>query len=278
MYLERKTKRATIIFVYILIFSCVGFLVYYYTKPKPSCSDGKRNQNEENVDCGGVCGACKKAIEAEPLKVEEQSVVYGGQGRYDMVAKISNPNTQFGSPAFQYVVRLKGSDGSVLAERQGTGFILPTEAKYVVEVNFESPVVPQSAEVTIESTTWQEFVEFREKPVLSVHNRRFSLIGGGGPWYSEVYGVLQNESMFDFNVVKVRVILRDASGNALAANVIEVRDVRSGEQRSFEFKWAYEFPGQGEVAEVQVDPDANVYDSENFMQLYRPARRFQELK
>ena len=27
--------------------------------PKESCSDGIKNQDEENVDCGGVCGPCK---------------------------------------------------------------------------------------------------------------------------------------------------------------------------------------------------------------------------
>lgn len=28
-----------------------------YIKPPPSCSDGKKNQNETDLDCGGVCGA-----------------------------------------------------------------------------------------------------------------------------------------------------------------------------------------------------------------------------
>jgi hypothetical protein len=275
MKLGRNTKRAVIIFVYLLIFSLLGLAIYFAVRPVPSCSDGKLNQREDGIDCGGPCQACAKPLEAEDISVKEEAFVFAGPNRYDGIVKISNPNTQYGSPLFSYKVQLKDGAGKVLTERSGTGFILPSETKYILEMNLESVVTPESVDFSIESINWEEFFEYREKPMMGIYNRQYSPITSG-VGFSEVYGLLRNESPFDFNVIKIKIVLRDGTGKAVAANSTELRSVRSSEQRDFKLIWPLSFPG--EVAVTEIEPEANVYDSENFMEKYFPQKQFQKLR
>ena len=41
--------------------------------PKPSCSDGVKNQDEEEIDCGGVCNSCDVESE-EVTSIDQDSV------------------------------------------------------------------------------------------------------------------------------------------------------------------------------------------------------------
>jgi len=61
-------KRIIIIVVYLLLLALVVFGVYSFLKAEETCLDGVKNQNEEEIDCGGVCKKCDK-VKALDLKV-----------------------------------------------------------------------------------------------------------------------------------------------------------------------------------------------------------------
>ena len=44
----------------IIWFLCIGYVNLLSSIFLATCSDGKKNQNETGVDCGGVCPACRK--------------------------------------------------------------------------------------------------------------------------------------------------------------------------------------------------------------------------
>jgi hypothetical protein len=56
-------KRQTFYIVTAMVFFIlvVGLPVFFATYKPPSCSDGKQNQNEKGVDCGGPCSVLCKA-------------------------------------------------------------------------------------------------------------------------------------------------------------------------------------------------------------------------
>ncbi|MCX6765649.1 MAG: hypothetical protein NT136_01655 [Candidatus Moranbacteria bacterium] len=269
--MTRNYKRLIIIAVYLVIFFLVGLLIYQMTKPAPTCFDGKKNQREEGTDCGGPCAPCKKVFMAQPLAVAEKAFIYGGPGRYDVMTKISNPNSEYGSPDFSYEFILKDSSGKEIDRRSGKGFILPAETKYIIESNLEA-VGPQEVEVIIASTEWAEFSNY-EKPRLDIYNKRYNLISGG-VGYSEAYGLLRNDSPFDFNFIKINVILRDSGKKPVALNSTDMRTVNSREQRDFRLLWPFSFPGEVEI--VEMEAEADVYNSQNFIKQYLPGGKFQE--
>ena len=102
MKIFRSAKQTTILTIYLILLALVSLLIYNILKPDPTCFDGKQNQREEGVDCGGPCQPCEEEINAQDLKVMEKAFVYGGPKKYDVMAKISNPNDQYGSPKFSY--------------------------------------------------------------------------------------------------------------------------------------------------------------------------------
>jgi hypothetical protein len=273
--LQRNHKRLIIIGIYLVIFFLFGWGIYSIFKPAGTCLDGKQNQNETGIDCGGVCKACEKNYQAQNLIIKEKAFVSDSQGKYDVLARISNPNNQIGVSYFSYIFRLKDSQGNIIASRSGNNFILPVESKYIIETGLESNQEPKEMEFLISSPRWEEFFGY-EKPELNISSQRYDLISSG-VGYSEAKGLLRNNSNFDFDAIKINVVLRDESGKPIAFNRTEMRTVNAGEERDFRLLWPVHFPGS--VQGVEMEAEANVFNSETFIKKYtRESQQFQENK
>ncbi len=263
-FLENKyqKKQAVIIAIFLAIFLLFIFMLYSWLKPVQTCSDGKQNQNEEGVDCGGVCAKkCEVKVITEVTVLESGFVPSGVVNSYDVYARIANPNNVFGSSGFQYEFSLKDSAGQIIAAKKGTNYMLPGETKYVVENNLVTDQAPVSVEFVATNPTWVEFKDQYEKPQLKVVNKQYNQISSG-VGFSEVLGLLKNESPFDFNLITLKIILKDSNDKVVALNSTEMRTVKSGENRDFRAVWFSRFPG--EVMNVEVQAEANVFDSESF--------------
>jgi hypothetical protein len=270
--MPRALKRIAIIIVYLLIFSLSGYFLYKVSRPDPTCFDKEKNQGEEEIDCGGPCPSCQREIDVQPLLVTEKELVYGGYGKFDVVFKVFNPNNNFGSSKFDYDLVLTGKNENDTKKISGSEFILPAENKYVVVTGLEASADFYLAGIEITNTQWQEFIEF-DKPQLNIYNKRYNLISGGTA-YSEAFGLLRNESPFDFSEIKIKVILRGIDGKPVAVNSTEMRTVSAGEQRDFRLIWPVSFPG--DVAQVEMSAEADVFNSQNFLKKYLPGGRFQQ--
>lgn len=272
---SRSHKQVIIVAVYIILATFLGAGVYYaFLKAPETCFDAKQNQDETGIDCGGVCAAvCKENIVAQPIELKEAAFVPGGNGRYDVLARIHNPNDEAGASSFRYVFTLRDAAGQVIATRSGESFILPQENKYLVGLNLETVKRPAAVSFETSGIEWERFTGYREKPAINIYQRRYAPISSGSG-FSEAYGLLSNESPYDFRSLVVKVILRDGTGKPLAFNTTEMRTVSAREERDFRLVWPTAFPGTVERIEMEVDAD--VYHSENFMQQYLPGGRFQE--
>ncbi len=263
---HRKRRRAIIISIYgVMVFALIWFIVDAF-RPAPSCSDGKRNQNEIGIDCGGVCKPCPVKISAEPLKIDSAYVVDGVDNRVDAVAQITNPNPLFGAHSVQYVFRLKDKDGAIVAERKGSTFILPSETKYVIELGIRGSDNARivSADFTITDVVWQSFNSYQE-PRIVVLNKTYSVVHSDTA-YSRVTGLIRNESGFDFASIYVNVVLKDQNGVPVAVHRTRLDTIDSGMEREFSLPWPQRF--SGDVATVDVDIEANVFDVDNYRRKY----------
>jgi hypothetical protein len=276
MALPRVIKRLVIVCIYAMIALLLSVFVYYaFIKAPETCMDGKQNQDEQDIDCGGVCQtACKEEIVGADLQFKETAFVRGSENRYDVLGKIYNPNGEIGASSFTYEATLLDTTGNVLASHSGKGYILPQENKYILALNLETPIVPTRASIKISNIEWARFSGYQEKPIVSIYQKRYSEVTSSAV-FGEAYGLLSNESPYDFRAIIVQVILRDKLGKPLAFNSTEMNTVRSHENRDFRLVWPSSFPGTVENVEMVVDAD--VYHSENFIQQYLPGGKFQEL-
>ena len=254
------TKQFIIVSIFIAAIALVSLVIYFIVIPPATCSDKKQNQGEKGIDCGGPCTPCK-VIQAADLKVQETSFVTGGNGTYDVVAKIYNPNDSLGAKSFNYTFTLKDSAGTVIATKSGTDFILPVDTKYVAQLGLttQNGAVAASAEISISAPAWAPLGNV-EKPQLNVYNKKFDKVATGEG--SEADGLLSNDSGYDLNKITLVIVLRDVNGKVVGINTTEKDTVRAAEQRDFRLSWPYALPGS--VQSMEVDAQSNVLDPMDF--------------
>lgn len=270
---QRKIKRIAIISVYAIIFSFFVWIAFVLFGPeKETCEDGIKNQNEENVDCGGVCQVCKKIEALDLVSQGAEYIENGVQGEADLLGKVENPNNNFGSGKFEYQFNFKDEAGNIFYSKKGSSFILPGEKKYIVENNVPVAKNPAFLDFEILSSEWTEFNSFYEKPQTKIINKQYNE-SESGPIFGEAVGILKNESPFDFSLIKIKIILRNEEDKILALNSTEMRTIKSGEEREFKAIWSNKFPGS--VAKMEVQDEINIFDSQSFLERYYKPKKFQ---
>ena len=272
--MDTKAKKIVIILIYLALFVFIISGIYSFLTPKETCFDGIKNQNEEDVDCGGACAKSCDKIEAEDLIIEKTGIVPAGiAGKYDFYAQVNNPNAAFGSERFEYAASLKNSAEEILASVSGSGFILPGEKKYIIENNIDASESPAVADLKIVSSDWVKFNDYYAKPEIKIINKNYSEISGG-VGFSEAKGLLKNDSPYDFDSIKIIVILKDSEGSVLGLNSTVMKTVESGEERDFKASWPSHFPGT--VGNMEAQPEVNIFDSDTFLKRYYQSHKFQQ--
>ncbi len=265
---KRTLKRISFIILYLLIFSTFGFLIFLMLKPDPSCFDGIQNQGEERIDCGGPCKPCPKLIQLEKLQIKKIEWVVAFENRYDAVAKIKNLNNDYGAASFRYQFIFRTIDEKELARSQWQeGFILPSEEKYLFAFGTVLSETPSSVELIIDedSIQWEGFDNF-ERPVFFISNLFHEYLSGGTAGFFKAQGDLINRNSVDFETIVVKIVIRDAFGKLVAVNQQMMNTVRSGERRSFIVIFPYSFSGN--VTRVEVEPETNIFNSDNYIRVY----------
>lgn len=254
-------KKIIITLSFLVLFSTLGFLLYYLITPAPTCSDGQQNQAEKGIDCGGTCTPCKEVVQTKDIVVDEVAVALGGNNTFDVAGKITNPNNTLGSAAFTYAFNLKDAGGKVIATREGSSFLLPADTKYVAELGLqiEGELAPANVELIINEVKWEKLNNIG-KPQIGVYNKNFGKVATSVG--SEADGVIRNESGYDLNKIFIVIILRSEAGDIVGINKTEKNAVRAKEERDFQLTWPYQLsaPVQG----VEVDAQSNVFDPQNF--------------
>ncbi|MFZ1654359.1 MAG: hypothetical protein WBO92_03560 [Candidatus Moraniibacteriota bacterium] len=262
----RDTKRLTIVVVYLLILFLILAGVFFLLRPAATCFDGKQNQDEQGIDCGGACAnVCIARIEGNDLLVREIAFVPADRGRYDIIARVFNPNNDIGASSFRYALFLRDASGQELTRVQGTSFILPQETKTLLAFNLEPSRIPVKAVIELSDFQWTRTQDHRAKPALNIYGKRY--VERPDPSvFGAVVGTLVNESTYDLRTIHVKVVLRDAAGTPLAANQSEMKTVTVGREQDLRIVFPQSFAGT--VAQVDAEVEANTYDTENFIQRY----------
>lgn len=274
--ITRETKRLIILVIFLLSLILLGTTLYFFLRPAPTCLDGKQNQDETGLDCGGSCPAvCVIPVQGDPLTVPEVAFVSDGANRYDILARVTNPNPFIGASQFRYVLTLQDATGADLAHESGTSWILPHETKTLLALGMTVTVPPAKATIEITNVVWQELAGYQEAPALRIYDKRFVPISSGVN-FAEVTGVLVNESAFDLRKVLIRAVLRDAGGKPVAVHQTQMSTLTVNAREEFHLIWPKAFTGT--VSQMEIEADSNMYNQENFLKRYQPEGRFQDFR
>ncbi|MCK4386938.1 MAG: hypothetical protein KAV41_02560 [Candidatus Pacebacteria bacterium] len=238
---KAKYKRA-LVFVAVVILAAFSFLIFY----NPStCQDGKQNQGEEGIDCGGPCAlVCGfKIVDpithwSRPLKTLD--------GVYSVVALVENLNVSAEALAVPYVFKLYDEKGLLINERRGKTFI-PSNKIFPI---FEGSIrvgnrIPQR--VTFEFTKKPKWVKaIVSESKIFVKNINF-LEKNGLP---RISAIIENTSVGDIKNIKLIVLALDGDNNLINSSktVLDLIKKNSSEKAI----WTWPLPFEKKVFKIDI--------------------------
>lgn len=271
--IERRKKKQKITAVYGAILLGLVVLIVLWLTPNSTCRDGKKNGGETGVDCGGFCGECQEKISAKDIVIQKTDFVASGKDGYDLVVWLENPNETFGAQLVKGSFTLFGVSGNVLDEVPVESFLLPKEKKYIVRQGISG------VSETVDRVEWKlihvSWVDIQEISSLrlSIVDRKYQEVTSGAG-FSQVSGLLKNDSSYDWNDVVISIVLLDQSGDLLATHGTSRQTFRSGEKWDFQLIFPERFSGS--VSTVEMQTETNIYKNENFLKAELSGGAFQE--
>lgn len=271
----QQRKQIIVVVIVVSVLALIGTGIYFkYIRHQPTCFDDIQNQKEEGIDCGGPCLSCER-LTIKDIKTEWMNFLLLKDNRYDLAARLNNPNPNFGLSSFEYTFKLYDKSGNLIKEQKGINFILPGQTKYLIEGNVSVTQEVDKIELVLEKPAkaeWQKLKDY-QAPNIYVIDRQFRYLDER-TGASLASGLIKNDSPYDFESIIVAVILFDEERKTIGVNKTEVRTVRAGEERYFSAPWFTSI--KEEVRSLEMQAETNLLSDENFMRRYGVPEKFQE--
>jgi hypothetical protein len=230
-------RQASIIILLLGLASIpVFFILYKIASIPPTCSDKKQNQSEAGVDCGGPCSLlCKSQV--LDLVVSWKRFFLVGDGVYNVVVYVENPNSEAGAKNVRYQMRVLNKDGISMYERHGETTIPAKRSIPIVEtgISFGSQI-PSRIEFKFDNEILWTKQTSKEVPLTISNN---SLLGA-----TSTPKLLTNIINKDFNPytnIEVVAIMYDDIGNAIGASRTYIDRIEGGQTIPLTFTWPAPF-------------------------------------
>jgi hypothetical protein len=216
--------------VIFLIFFLISYLIFLTIRGPvaASCFDGKKNQGEEGIDCGGPCPPCELKY-AEPLKIyPTKYLVYSNS--IDIIGILENPNKNLALKKIKYYFEIYDFDGILKTTTTLKETTLePETKKYLLEINYPKPKFTLGEiKLKIVEPQKEDFVKKEKKEIpVSYYNEK--IISENGKWKIQLS--LFNKS-FQKEEVEIIGLVYNQNNNLIAVgkakaflNSQEVQDI-----------------------------------------------------
>lgn len=233
-----KRKLLYAIFTIIFLAVVIGVPSFFLLYKTPTCFDGKKNQNEKGVDCGGVCSRlCPSDISA-PIIVWQRAFQVA-PGLYNAVAYVQNPNILTRVDDVGYVFKIYDKDNTLITEKKGRTFLVANKKTAVFEAGIRTGArVPArtSFEFT-EAPVWSQNVPDYKEPVIVADN----VVLNKDVSLPRIDATIRNLSLENVKVLGVVSIVYDAEDNAIGASRTLVENLTSRSAAQVYFTWPAPF-------------------------------------
>lgn len=198
-----------------------------------------------------------------PVEVQFVQAFKAGENEYDILAKLRNPNTEYGVRVLPYTLTFYDSSDSPVSARDGNTYILPGQTKYVAEVPVRllAPITRVSLEFG--EVNWEKS-DFRlpQNIAMPVTKQNIVFSPESGT-YALATGTVANASSFDLNSVDLVAVVANSNNEIIAGNKTVLNTFLGGTEREFSFRWIEPF--SSDAARVDVYVYTNVMDASNFI-------------
>lgn len=246
-----RRKFGCLSVVALVILAIVAYFVYVnFFKVTPTCFDGKQNQNETGIDCGGIC-AMVCPMDAKKIVTDWTRVFPIANGVYSAVAYVENQNVDSGTEQVNYEFRVYDANNILAADPiDGTTFVGPNDKTAI----YESPIqtgnrIPASAFFTFTSApVWTKTDPKYQIPQIIGSQTNLTNIDTA----PKLSAVIRNTSLFDYKNIQVVAVLYDASGNAVNASSTFIPSLAQQAIQKVYFTWPQKFTEP--IAKIEIIP------------------------
>lgn len=222
----------------------IGVPAYFIVKKPPTCFDGKLNQDERGVDCGGVCSlVCRQ--DTAPLAVLWSRTFFVSGSVYNSVAYVENPNANAIALNVPYVFRVFDEQNILITERTGRTNIMDNGIVPVfegaIDMGWRKP-----ARTFFEFTQQPVWVKKPTLPHLTVSTRSIQNTDTTPRLEAQIY----NDEVYDVRTIEVVATIFDEKENAIAASRTIVPLLSGQDSKSLIFTWPRPFEGTSSRIEV----------------------------
>jgi hypothetical protein len=238
-----------------IILVITGIFVYVnFIKKDPTCTDGIMNQNEQGIDCGGVCQLVCSANIKPLIPLWTRPVKISGDV-YSVVSYIENQNIGNGVKEVPYEIRLFDEKNILVSTPIiGKTFIGPNDRTAI----YESAVkvgnrIPKTA-----------FLKFLDTPKFLKIDNRYNVQNivvendelSDLDTMPKLTATLKNTTLTTFVSIPVVVILYDANGNIVSTSQTFIDQLDPEESETVNFTWREPFSAVPTRREIipRLDP------------------------
>lgn len=244
-------RRLSIVGVVIAFFTIVVVFPYMIThREVPSCTDGKQNQGEEGLDCGGPCAVLCHG-KAKDLNILWTKVFPIRTGEYDVASYIENPNFEVGIQHFTYTTQLYDATNEVIATRDAEGFARPSERFVLfsggmltgekiaksgsIQIHPDFDWVKTTKSATLFSITDKQLIGADQKPKLTA--------------------IIHDLTPETYRDIDVAAVIYDSKNNPIGVSNTRVEKIEPGSTENIIFTWphSFDYVAETESCETPVD-------------------------
>lgn len=199
--MNRSLKQLLYSLFYLVVFIFVAIVLWgIFSKQPPTCVDGKKNQNEVGVDCGGVCISCDlKGV--QPVEFLGYSVMPLKSGRVSLLVHVKNPNETHHASPFGYTIRLFDENDIEREVFYGSASLVAGSDGYILE-NKTTYSDPKRVEFEMGDVDWKLKESFLA-PELVIQEISTTVDNS----VVRVKGMIENKSSFGVENIHIIAIL-----------------------------------------------------------------------
>lgn len=243
-------RRLVILIILGFFVAAVAAVIFIATIYKaPTCFDNAQNQDESGIDCGGSCSRLCNA-QVQPPTVLFTKAFPNGFGGTNVVALVQNQNANAYAKAVPYALTVYAADQTIIYSATGTVDLPPSSSVPVFVPGIQTGnQVPARVFLAIDPSApdWQRAgTDTRIIPGVS------NVTLGGTATAPTITATLTNPSTTSLSNVLVVAMVRDSSGNVIAASQTVVQAIASLSSAQALFTWTAPFTAV--PASTQVVP------------------------
>jgi hypothetical protein len=252
----QRRKLLYMMSILLVLAIALSLVVRQATKVAPTCYDGKQNQSEVGVDCGGPCTFyCVNEL-GEP-KVRWVRTFEIRPGIVHAVAYIEHTYPTAAARKIHYSFRLYDEKNTLITEREGDTYLGTMGRTAIVETLIKTGnVKPSIVRFAIAPPIPWEKIPAEYSQVVIKTDRTFlePLVDS-----TRLTATIENTSRISFRDTDVVALLYDKDDNVVTSSQALVQTLPGMSSQTLSFTWPFAMPVP--ITRIEIIPRLNPFTS-----------------